>query len=406
MVLPPSDLLRTAGWLNGHRARVYGGMVALALAAMTSWLLFAPLRDGIPGGDFSSFYTASMLALGGNPAAAWDPELHAAAQQEVLGPHSGYLAFLYPPPYLLVCWPLALLPFAAAFAVWSATTLAVALAGYGAYMRQASALRYLPLLLFVLPGTWIDVLAGQNGGLSLAILAAGFALVDRRPLLGGVVLGLMVMKPQLALALPFVLVAAGRWKVLAGAALGAAALLLAAWPAVGDAGYLGFLASLGNSRAALEQGAVDPALMQTVFGMLQPWSPPAAYAAQAVVAAAAIAVASRVPYRRQLDGIELGALCVAATLVATPFLLDYDLMLLALPIGWIVARGAVTGFRPWEKIACVIGGAVPLVARTLSIGLGLHLAPLLALALLLLVARRLAGARPITGEAGAVPPSL
>jgi hypothetical protein len=403
MAHAPAYRLRDAGWLAGERARVYGTMVALGLAVMTGWLLLAPPHPGLPGGDFVSFYAASFLALGGDPAAAWNPQLHAAAQQLALGPHAGYLAFLYPPPYLLACWPLALLPFGAACAAWTATTLAAALAGYAAFLRRVSPIRYLPLLLFVLPGTWINVLAGQNGALTLAILAAGFAFVDRRPFVAGLVLGLMAIKPQLAVVLPFVLVAAGRWKALFGAALGAAALLLAAWPAVGNAGYAAFLSSLTDARAALEAGAVDPALMQSVFGMLQPWSPAAAYAVQAIVAAAVLAVACHVARRTRPDGPALGALCAIATLAATPFVLDYDLTLLALPIGWIVARGAAAGFRPWEKLGSMLCGAAPLAARTLSLDAGLHLLPPLSLALLLLVARRLAGSE--AGAPMAVAPS-
>src|SRR3569833_1520186 len=112
--------LRDADGLSPDRARIYGAMLAFGLLAMTAWLSLAPLRAAIPGGDFVSFYSASVLALRGHAAAAWQPDLHQAVEQAVLPGFSGYLAFFYPPPYLLVCWPLALLPYGAALVVWQA----------------------------------------------------------------------------------------------------------------------------------------------------------------------------------------------------------------------------------------------------------------------------------------------
>lgn len=383
--------LREADWLDGERARVYGGLIALGLAAMTLWLLTWPSGGGLPGGDFASFYAASMLAQAGDPAAAWDPALHAAAQQAAFGAREGYLAFLYPPPFLLVCWPLALLPFGVAFWTWNLVTLAAALLALAACLGGRGPW-YLPGLLLVLPATAINVLAGQNGALSLAILAGGFALLDRRPVMGGLLLGLMVIKPQLAVMLPFVLGASGRWRALVAAGIGAAAALAAGWLLVGEAGYAAFLGNFGNARAALEGGAVNPRLLQSVFAMLQPLSPLFAMVGQTAVSLAVVAGAGLVAWRSRPGGPALGALAVAATLAATPFLLDYDLTLAALPIAWLVARGAAEGFRPWEKAGLLFCGGWPLLSRAVALELGLQPMPLLSLLLLLLVMRRLRAA--------------
>jgi hypothetical protein len=389
-IRPIIAALRDADWLTGERARVYGATLAVGLSAMTIWLTVAPLRAAVPGGDFISFYAASALALAGHAGDAWRPDLHAVAQDAVLGPH-GYLAFLYPPPYLLICWPLALLPFGAALAAWSAATLGLALGALAVFVRQMAAPASLALLLLALPGTWIDVLAGQNGALTLAILALGFALVDRRPVWAGIVLGLMVIKPQLAIMLPVVLLVSQRWSAVLAMSAGVFAALVIAWLAVGTDGYEAFLTNAMNARLALEGGAVDPALMQSLFGMLQPTSPMAAYAGQAILSAAVVVLVIVVVRRARPDGAALGALAVAATLAATPFLLDYDLAIAALPIAWIVVRGAQQGFRPWEKLSSIVCGALPLVSRTLAEQAGVHLAPLLCLLLLAIVARRILG---------------
>lgn len=383
-------VLRDADWLTGERARVYGAMLAVGFAVMAIWLSVAPLRAGVPGGDFISFYAASALALAGHAGDAWRPDLHAAAQEAVLGPQ-GYLAFLYPPPYLLVCWLLAFLPFGAALVAWTVATLGAALGALALFLRRLAVPSALALILLALPGTWIDVLAGQNGALTLAILVLGFALLDRRPIWAGLVLGLMVIKPQLAIMLPVVLLASQRWSAVLASAAGATLALSVAWLAVGNDGYAAFFVNSLNARVALEGGAVDPALMQSLFGMLQPTSPLAAYAGQAILSAAVVALVVVVVRRARPDGAALGALAVAATLTATPFLLDYDLAIAALPIAWLVARGMLHGFRPWEKLGCIVCAALPLVSRALAEQAGVHLAPLLCLLLLAIVARRILG---------------
>jgi hypothetical protein len=191
--------------------------------------------------------------------------------------------------------------------------------------------------------------------------------------------------------LPVVLIATRRWSAVLTMVGGAAAALAIAWLAVGTDGYAAFLANTLNARSALEEGAVNPALMQSLFGMLQPLSPLAAYAGQAILSAAIVVLTVVIIRRTRPDGAALGALAVAATLAATPFVLDYDLAIGALPILWIVARGSRHGFRPWEKLGCLAWGALPLVSRTLALQTGIHLAPLLSLLLLAIVAQRMLG---------------
>ena len=76
--------------------------------------------------DFSSFWTAARLALDGTPGLAWNPVAHAAAEHANFGSNAGYVqdyyAFFYPPPFLLICLPLAFLPYSAALAVWITAT--------------------------------------------------------------------------------------------------------------------------------------------------------------------------------------------------------------------------------------------------------------------------------------------
>jgi hypothetical protein len=60
--------------------------------------------------------------------------------------------------------------------------------------------------------------------------------------------------------------------------------------------------------------------------------------------------------------VKAAALCIA-TILATPFTFDYDMMALAPAIAFFAADGMIRGFRPWEKTALAALWLVPLVAR-------------------------------------------
>lgn len=78
----------------------------------------------------------------------------------------------------------------------------------------------------------------------------------------------------------------------------------------------------------------------------------------------------------------------AASLLASPFLLDYDLMILAVPMAWVVREAHRTGFLDWEKTILFAAFVSPLVARMFAARLGVSLEPFVVLALLVVTARR------------------
>src|SRR5271165_5163248 len=63
--------------------------------------------------------------------------------------------------------------------------------------------------------------------------------------------------------------------------------------------------------------------------------------------------------------LQAAALALAA-LLATPYSLDYDMMVLAPAIGFLVANGLAHGFAPYEKTALAALWLVPLIARVVA----------------------------------------
>jgi len=92
-------------------------------------------------------------------------------------------------------------------------------------------------------------------------------------------------------------------------------------------------------------------------------------------------------WRRAALPLRAAAL-LAATLLAVPVLLLYDLMLLAVAGAWLIVAARGAGLRAGERAVLVAGYALPLVSRPIGLAVGLGLSPLLSIAVLAAVMRR------------------
>jgi hypothetical protein len=384
----PLDVLRRADWLSPSRARAY--LWLIAIGSVLGGLGYVYLsRSGLDplgkplGTDFASFWTASQLALSGPPQLAWSVESHRAAQAAMFGPAAGYAAFFYPPPYLLICLPLALMPYGAALAAWLTATGAAWVVMARRWLGRENG--WLPILAF--PAVLVNAGHGQNGFLSAALLGAAALLTNRKPWLAGALFGALVFKPHLAVLVPIFLILTGNWRAFlaAGAvAVGLCALSLAVfgWPA-----WEGFLTGSALAREALDQNLVGYAKMQSTFGAarLEGANLSLAWAFQGLTAAAGLA---GLWATRRASVPARGAMLVCATLLTTPFLFDYDLAVLAAPLAFLFRQGRREGFLPWEKIVLAVGFVLPIVSRSLAMFAHLPIAPAVILLILASVLRR------------------
>jgi alpha-1,2-mannosyltransferase len=372
---PLLSQFREADWLNARNVRLYAALILVLnglLPLATRWLSGHDLidRQGTPfGGDYISFYAASKLALSGHAVDVWHPGAHRVAENSVFNRDLGYWAFFYPPAYLLFCLPLALVSYGWSLVIAMGATAAAAVRltlSWFKRIRPEMKGGWLPVLAF--PGIWMNIACGQNAALTTAIMAGGCLLLNRAPILSGLVFGMMVIKPQLAIAIPFILAADGRWKTFFATGFSAATLSLAALLLVGPAGYAAFFANGAMARQALENGLVEISAMQSLFAALKVLgaSNAIAYAAQALLAIGVLGWSSVVIRRHRPDYLAIGALLAVVTPLLSPFLLNYDLLMLALPLGWIILQGVRTGFRPWEKMLCLWIFILPVLVRGLA----------------------------------------
>ena len=298
-------------------AAMFGGIVVAAC-----WIIWARGYSV----DFVSFWAAGRMLLDGAGPAIYDIEAHRVVEQSAVGTVK-LMPFPYPPPFGLMVAPFGVPPYAIAFALWVATTAALYLLAAGRWMPR--------LLALAQPSVLVNGFIGQAGFLTSALFMGGLALIGRRPLLGGALLGLLVIKPQLAVLLPLALVAGGYWRAFAGAALSSTALLIAALPVVGLDGYAAFLKLASTFAGYVAAGRWPWDELASVYALLSYFAVPRAIAigvhlAMAVGAAALVWRAWRGDYPGKV------ATLAAATLLIPPYLMTYDGMILALPIAFLL----------------------------------------------------------------------
>ena len=355
------------------------GIASLGLL-IASWIQAL----GPDGSDFLAFWGSARAVLEGVPQAAYD--LRWQEQVQTGAGFTGWFAFVNPPPFLFVTAPFGILPFALSWIVWVAVTYAVwAWVSVRAFPR-------LWTLAVIFPGALIAAGHAQNGFVTGALLVGGVALLDRRPQLAGALLGALIIKPHLALLVPFWLAAGGRWRAFLAAGASATGLLALSWLVFGCETMLAYTGSWEASAALMRAAEQDFLLrMATPYAQLRVHAGHAVASGAALVLAVAMIVLVMRSWRHfGQDGMATGAVMLAATAVASPYLFNYDLPFLVLPILWLVREGLREGFRPWEKALLVALWFAPYATRAAALPLGLNLMPLAGAVLLWLLWSRAA----------------
>lgn len=370
------DALRTGAFLTRERVTLWAAALAVAYA-LTIGFLFATahgLNDyhGRPlGTDFSNVYAAGRAALEGDAASSFVPERQYRREQALFGQATPFYGWHYPPFFLLIAAPLASLAYLPALFLWQLGSFALYLGGIWLLLRrgpdpQLANGRAWLLLAIGFPAVFMNLTHGHNGFLTASLFAGALALLDRRPWLAGVLFGLLAYKPQFALMIPLALLAEARWRTIASAAATVCILALLTSAIFGIDVWPAFLSSLSFTRSAvLEEGGAGFYKIQSVFAWTRMWggSSTLAYILQTLTTAGVGVLLFRLWRSPASFASKAAALCLAS-LLATPYCFDYDMMVLAPAIALLVAQGAANGFRDYEKVALAALWAMPLVDRT------------------------------------------
>lgn len=382
-------------WLNRQRLVVYSCALLAVYVALWGYWIFKLNRGVDPGGvplgpDFITFWGASHLALSAHPADVYDPRLILPAERAAI-PWADFKTFQtwqYPPTFLLLVLPLSLLPYFVSLLLFLGTTFAALAAALRRILPQRAAL--LPLLAF--PGVFANAGAGQNGYLTAALIAGALTLLDTRPLLAGLLIGILTIKPQLGLLLPLALACGRYWRVLGWAALASVTFFALSVALLGTDTLQAFVERMPVVAGWLATGNLPLRMMPTFYAMTRLLGAPVTTAAAAQAAAALFAAGAVAwVWLRCADHSLRAASLVAGTLLVSPYLYDYDLVWLAPALAWYVDHGLRQGWRSGERELLVAVWLLPGAAMVCHYLLRMQPSALLLLVFLLMILRRAAG---------------
>lgn len=361
----------------GAVAFSYGAWLLLQLVTHR-WIVDAAGHAFVT--DFLAPYTAGHLAATGHAVAAYSDSAQHAAEVAVAGREfSGRLGWPYPPHYFLILAPLAQLSYLHAFLLWTLVTLGGYAATIGAVARRNAA------ALFALAAPWClaDLMVGQNGFFTAALLGLALLTLERRSIVAAILIAALTYKPQFGLLIPIALVAGGYWRTIAVTSAAVVVLALVSGALFGFDTFAAFLNVLPATTTNLvEHGAVGWGKLQSLYGLVRWIGAPnaAAWAAQ-VVLAATLGVGTAVLWRSKTTFAVKAAGLSAAAVLVTPYVFLYDLPVLAVSIAFLSRE------RPLDRIemSAVIATILAFIAAAL---LAAPLAWLGGLALVALGVRR------------------
>jgi hypothetical protein len=306
----------------------------LVMMSLNSGWLFGPnSRRYAP--DFVVFWSAGHQALRGAAIAAYDFHTQHALEVSIIGREFGRaLPWSYPPIFFFVASILACMPYLTAFAAWNGACLILQGGTFASIVRSRLGF----FAAWAPPWVFLNVINGQNGLLTASLFGIVLVNLETRPIVSGLVLGLLSYKPQFALLFPLALAAGGYWRTFAAAA--ASTIVLTASSAVifGPETFGAFLDGLSHgTKDYLVSNGIGWNKLQSMYGLAR-WlgaSNGIAWIMQCGMAACAALAVIQV-WRSEVSTNLKAATLAVATLLVSPYVLIYDLAVASVAIAFLM----------------------------------------------------------------------
>ena len=349
------------------------------LFAVVMWVVYAinisnpglvDRAGHLKGADFLQFYVLGHLAADGAADVLYDNVAYENATRRLVPETDETFPPVYPPQVSVFFAPLSVLSYGWAALVWSLVSTVLYAVSCLVVWRRCGALAPFGVVIGWLavgsPAFFNLVGHGQTTSVVVALLVGMFvALRTGRPVLAGMLLGLLAYKPQVGIAAGLTLLAAREWRIVIGAVVGVAASVAVGWLHYGTPTlleYAGVLAQPGQLTMIVEQKLHHSHSLRTLWALLVPWRP-AAMTLYVVTAAWVLrhtlrAWQSQAPLERRF------AVLLFATVLVSPHAFVYDLVILApamiILANWSLANAAHP-FSPVTRVLLVAAWLAPAV---------------------------------------------
>jgi arabinofuranan 3-O-arabinosyltransferase len=239
------------------------------------------------------------------------------------------------------------MPYVVAFATWTAVTLLLYLIAIYLIVPRPMA-----ILVALSPfPVFFNFLLGQNGFFLAGLTGLSLAVMEQRPRLSGVFLGLLTFKPQIGILFPLALLVSRKWRVVISATATSVVLVVTSMVVFGYQAWPSFTHALVDRGRSLSPTSQISMRLESVYGFL--WlggiNQPIAWLVQLAVAGGVAAVVCLVWARPLPHSLKAAALCSAAGM-ATPYVHGHDLCVLAIAVAFLVKDGLERGFLPGDRL--------------------------------------------------------
>lgn len=312
-------------------------------------------KNGIAiGGDFMAFYAAAKASLAGSAIEIYDRAHFHSLLAQLFPAREFPFSLHYPPTFLLLVAPFAVLPYLAAFAVWSICFAA----GYFLIMRRHVRDPLVLFAIFASPSAYVAFVTGQTGFVTAILISLAVVYPKTRPTLAGVAGGLLTIKPQLGLLIPVAFVAASCWRAFFTAAVTVMVLVAISLVAFGAEAWRAFFGSLHQSAVALDGLNLQMGKTATLYSAVLSIGLPATLAKAIYLICVGLSawMVWRI-WRKAVEPMLLAGGLIACVFITSPYGFYYDLIMLALPLAMVAEHAVRTGWlshERWMVVAAVI----------------------------------------------------
>lgn len=337
------------------------------------------------GYDFITFWAGSWLTWNDSAAAVFDPVKIMAAEQVAVPASEKLFLWHYPPTFLMVVAPFALMPYVLSYLLWVTGTFTV----YAWVIRKMAPQPQTVLLLVAFPGAFLNFFHGQTAFVTAALFGGAMLTLERRPILAGILLGLMSYKPHFGVLIPIALICGRHWQAFIAAAITTVVFAAVSMLFLGIEPWIAFWNNIPLARSVFEDGLIRWGKLPSLYASLRLAGAglTLAYVMHGLLALSVAVTVGWIWWRKPSLPLR-AAVLVTGTLLVTPYMFDYDFAILAIPVALLAMDGYVRGWLPYERGVLVLIWVMPLVAVGLADAVGVQIAPACIVALFIIATRR------------------
>jgi len=283
--------------------------------------------------DFDQFWAASKLASENKIESIYDADLLFTEIQKINNRPTG-LTFRYPPVAIVLMYPIAWLPHSTAFVLWSL----IGCVGFFYIVKRLSPAGIWTKMAMASPAFLLNIMYGNNGLINVVLLSTSLLTLNSFPFLAGALAGILAYKPHMAFLLFFLFLVGRHYKALIGFTVTLGTLIVLSWLLWGLNSWEHFLGMLYNVSAGKYIKYVTPYSIISIphtLGVLGS-TRLIAYVLQILVSLYVVCTLFWVIVIKKANIDYLAVLILTGTMLFSPYIQIYDLILLNLSILWYI----------------------------------------------------------------------